>query len=293
MTVQREYHPAIVIAIEDPEKRGRVRVKCGAITGDDDQAYPDWVDPCLDWGWFYVPDIGEEIEVSWVVKDEHQRETAFAAFLENPDPQWRGKRFQSTENEDQEGNPQARRPIDTIFTEKNYGKRRGFGTPNGHVLMFDDTPGEEQVTIAWKGGDSYASATFDKDGSIIILNKSGAMIHMNAKDKQINIIDDNQNVISMDSVGVKIVDHSSNIISTSPDAVQIISAKDLLVKTGGAVSVDAGKIDLGAGAVEKGVLGDALNLYLTTKLSVPTAFGPSGPALLPLTTELSTTVKLK
>lgn len=63
------------------------------------------------------------------------------------------------------------------------------------------------------------------------------------------------------------------------------------------IELQAGSILIGpAGMADaSAVRGEDLNTYLTTKLSVPTAFGPSGPAVLPLTPgiELSTVVKLK
>lgn len=61
-----------------------------------------------------------------------------------------------------------------------------------------------------------------------------------------------------------------------------------LTSHNGTFTVDADSILLGsAGATEKAVLGDALNKWLMSAagLSVQTAFGPSGPAINPLTGE--------
>lgn len=56
-----------------------------------------------------------------------------------------------------------------------------------------------------------------------------------------------------------------------------------------------GQIHLGNGASQAAVLGDAFSTWLTTSLSVATAFGPSGPAAVGLTpgVQLSSTVKVK
>lgn len=56
-----------------------------------------------------------------------------------------------------------------------------------------------------------------------------------------------------------------------------------------------GQIHLGKSASQAVVLGDAFSTWLTTSLSVATAFGPSGPAAVGLTpgAQLSSTVKVK
>lgn len=56
-----------------------------------------------------------------------------------------------------------------------------------------------------------------------------------------------------------------------------------------------GQIKVGKGASQAAVLGDALSTWLTTNLSVATAFGPSGPAATGLVpgVQLSSTVKVK
>jgi len=54
-----------------------------------------------------------------------------------------------------------------------------------------------------------------------------------------------------------------------------------------------GTIELGVGASASVPLGEALSTWLTTQLTVSTAFGPSGPSTVPLTSEqLSSKVKV-
>lgn len=76
-----------------------------------------------------------------------------------------------------------------------------------------------------------------------------------------------------------------------------VTAKNATVTATEKAVVDAPAIELGAGATEAAVLGDALNTWLTspTGLSVSTAFGPSGPAITGLVSgvQLSTVVKAK
>lgn len=75
----------------------------------------------------------------------------------------------------------------------------------------------------------------------------------------------------------------------------ISPAGEIRVKGTNVVIDAATKVELGAGASESLVLGDALSTYLTSKLTVATAFGPSGPSSVPLVAgiELSNLVKGK
>lgn len=235
MAVQRERYPAIVTSIDDDQKRGRVFVKCLQITGDDDQVYPEPIEPSWDWGWFYVPDVGEEIEIEVVVSDDQEEDTFQQAFLEYPQITWRSKRHASQEGE-------APRLVNSLFTEKNYGKRRGFATPTGHVMMFDDTDGDEQVLLTWKknGAEEYAFLSFDKDGSAILSNKNGSMVYLNAADGEIMIADEHGNSISTADTGIKVIDQFSNVIELKDGVVQVLAQGDANITAGGNVVVDAG-----------------------------------------------------
>lgn len=87
------------------------------------------------------------------------------------------------------------------------------------------------------------------------------------------------------------LDVSFNEINVSSQLATVIEAQTTLDLSGlTGVNVNAG------GAADQAMLrGDALSTYLTTKLSVTTALGPSGPALLPLVpgAELSVLAKVK
>lgn len=165
------HYPAVVTFNQDPDKRGVIRVACAAIMGDEDTEVPVDVEPAHDWGWFYVPDIGEVVEVEVMehsAEDEHPGQASIAHL----DIKWRSARFF--------GNTEGATPtpVNTAFTEEHYGKRRGFATPAGHVLMFDDADGGEEIRLWWKDGG--ASVVIDKDGTITLTNKSGATFTMDA-----------------------------------------------------------------------------------------------------------------
>lgn len=163
-------YPAIVTKIEETDKLGQIFVKCSALSGDADTEYPDPIDPCHDWGWFYIPDVGEEVEIEIIVADGFDEDVPGAASIDEQRPRWRGKRFASAEGEQP-------RPINPLFTDPNYGKRRGFATPKGHVLLFDDTDGQEKIQVYWTNADGDVSCiTFLETGGIEVLDKAGNLV---------------------------------------------------------------------------------------------------------------------
>jgi hypothetical protein len=171
MALSTATYPAKVTFNQDPDKRGVIRVACVGLLGDEDTEVPVDVEPVHDWGWFYVPDIGEVVEIECVEgSDEDEQHGQMS--IDNIDLKWRSARHYGND----EG--EAPTPINPVFTSKNYGKRRGFATPAGHVFMFDDTEGSEEITLSWKDGS--ALLTFDLTGSIKLQNLAGATLVMDS-----------------------------------------------------------------------------------------------------------------
>jgi len=139
-------------------------VRSLSLLGSDDVVLQDWIDPCFDWGWFYVPDVGEQIEIE-VVSGSDRDEVPGQAFLEAPNFRWRGKRFYDPERPLDQGGPKT--PINEAF-KTNYGKRRGFATPGGHILIFDDTPGLETITLTWKNALGELQRIELKNGEVLL-----------------------------------------------------------------------------------------------------------------------------
>ncbi len=182
MPVTTEKYEATVSAIEgfegEDEKRGLIEVLCPAIMGDNETPVPVLCEPVPDWGWFYIPDVGEAVEIEFVTTSDRDEIWGQQA-LEALSPKWTGKRFLTdieTEGEDP-------RPIHDDFVSTNYGKRRGFATPFGHVLLFDDTPGKQRIYLthmaeqlapgAAPEASKYTRIEIEPDGSLKIgfLNK--------------------------------------------------------------------------------------------------------------------------
>lgn len=141
--MKTERHVATVSANDDPEKRARIRVTCPSLVGDDETPIAGWVEPALDWGMFVIPDVGEVVEIEVTVgadTDESYRQSA----IDQLNPRWRGTRFYDTRADQ----PRAIPHDDLVAI--NYAKRRGIQTPKGHTLVFDDTDGQESVSISWR-----------------------------------------------------------------------------------------------------------------------------------------------
>lgn len=149
-----ERHEAVVSSIDDPDNRGRFKVKCPGLMGDADTELPVFVELVPDWGWFMVPEVGEQVEIEIVVASDRD-EVWGQASIEALSPVWRGKRFVTDVELDKPFPPNplvpddgsvATPPHDDLVSE-NYGLRRGWATPHGHLLMFDDE--EPRVSLLW------------------------------------------------------------------------------------------------------------------------------------------------
>lgn len=166
MTQLREQFFAQVSKVDDPEKRGRIMVTCAAITGDADVELPMWIEPALDWGLFVIPEIGETVEIDTTALSEHD-ESFGQASIEALDPHWRGTRFYDTAADAPVAVPHP------DFTEENYGKRRGFHSKR-HTLVFDDTEGDESITISWRDKNGRVNQVFITDTNFAINLGGGA-----------------------------------------------------------------------------------------------------------------------
>ena len=310
-----EKYPAVVTRLDDELKSGAIFVTCPGIMGDEETELPDPIEPLFDWGWFYVPDIGEEVEIELVVQDDQQEEVFGQAIIDEPRLRWRGKRFRS------EAGDQSR-PIDPLFTGETFGKRRGFATPEGHVFLFDDTIDKKQAMLAWKKAkddSDYTQITVDKEGSVLLMTHNSIMLHLNAKDGEqgITALDAEGNMLATSKDGVVLNDKFGNIINLKDGQIQIISVGDLNVLAAKAVVMSSGgsgenvKFELASDGelvvtASKDVKIDCVNAELNatgtyklhdtadsplvrwTELNTwldahmhPTAFGPSGPPIVP------------
>jgi len=293
----QERHTAEVVATDDPEKRGRIRIKCSGILGDEETDLSTWIEPLLTWGFFLVPDIGEIVEV--VIDTCSDQDEIFGqTSITNPNPQWLGARYYQGE-----ADAEGRRTVPEEFTSKNYGKRRGFKTPAGHVLIFDDTQDSEELTLACSSGPAAARkqafVSMDAKGSIVLSNATGTTIYMNAADGQLAIIDQHGNTYASDSAGMKIVSKQGYFLEMKEGVVQLVCGGNVVVQANNA-SIKAAAVDLGNGADQFTIRGVDLMTWLNTHthttplvMAGPANIVTSPPVSPAPPTVLSTTTKVK
>lgn len=131
----QEFHFAIITDNNDPDRRGRLKLRCQSLIGADFEL-PDWVEPenplftsIDDGGSLFLPKIGSTVELVVDVHDPDFDQVRGERFLANPSAKWR----QAVPTASADAVPL---PADLIT---NYPNRRGFVTPAGHKLIFDDS----------------------------------------------------------------------------------------------------------------------------------------------------------
>jgi hypothetical protein len=266
--ISTEKHVAQVSNNQDPQKRGRIKVVCASVMGDGATELPQWIEPDFEWGWFSVPDVGEFVDIEHTDSADDD-ESPGQSSIHVPNFRWKGRHWGGTDTD-------VPRPVPDDFTKTNYAKRRGFATPGGHVIMFDDTEGSKKVSITWHGKDKeFSYSAWDEDGSVIHANKNGSLIYLNAKDKELSIVDEHGNSALMSDTGITLTDKFSNVYESKDGATQILNQGSVTVSCKNA-TIDAGKIELTAGATEAVLKGDSF-LQLFEAHIHPTGMGPSGP----------------
>lgn len=214
---------------ENEKLRGAIFFKSDTLTGD--KEFPIAAEPCFPiagqngFGFFAVPEPGDIVEIE--IDDA----------VEHPQPRWRCSIYSS---------------VDEIAREfrKNYPKRMGFRTKTGHVLIWDDTEGAEEVffehtfgsrikfstngNISFKArqitnrdeddeindieATEFAELLFDFNQKVIHLHDHHPnSIKMNSSG--VVALDKNNNKITMDSSGVIILDKNSNKTTKDNDGI--------------------------------------------------------------------------
>lgn len=197
-----------VMRVDDPDQRGRIQIMCPEVGHT--KTLAKWVDPSfaaagLNRGWFWPPEVGDSVWVSFERGDADRPNLYFGG--------WFGK--------------------DEVPKELGYPgkdkepKRRGFSTRTGHTFVFNEEDGKEAIELYWRKPGSQpdkkktaerdgdkASLVFDKEGSIVVTNKNGTHVTLNAKDKKITIEDkDNSNKIVMSDQSITITGNKKVVVA--------------------------------------------------------------------------------
>jgi len=256
---ERRYgkYRAFVIDNEDPEKRGRLRLYIPSVLGD---AETGWALPCFpfgggpSYGWFAVPEIDAQV---WAEFEEGDITR----------PIWTGVFWPNEEDVPEEA---AKSPPTT----------RLFQTPSGHIMQFDDEENEETFRLFHP---REAEIKIDKNGSLTLLDASGANITLDAEGKKIIIEDANGNQLVMDSSGVSVEDGNGNKIE--------MAASGVTVK-GQQVIVKGTQVMLGDQGGENIIKGMSFMTFFNTHTHTCAMPGsPTTPPVVPMTpAQLSTKV---
>jgi hypothetical protein len=237
-----------VVEVDDPDQLGRIKVSVPSI-------YPTetavWARPCFPSGHFFVPPIGAKVWVEFEAGDVSY-------------PLWVGTWY-----------PQGTVPPEADLPSPT---GRVVHTPSGHVIELSDVDGEEKLVIRHKL-DSFVS--IDKEGSILAANQNGSYLLLNAADAEVSLTGEQGHMLTIGDDGVVVL-HSGGarvevadgkVKITGPSAVQVVAQE---------VSLAAGALSLGGSAQDPAVLGNGL-MTLFNAHTHPTAMGPTGPPVPPLT----------
>lgn len=216
MSVVYEKYDATVTVNEDDENRGRIKVACIGLLGDEETELPMWIEPILDWGLFLVPDIGEIVEIEVAVSSDED-EVYGQMSIDNLDARWRGKRSYTVDEPEDE--IVTATPIHPDFLS-NYGKRRGFSTPHGHVIMFDDDPNNPTIQLTFQktkievgkppSASDYSRIEIESDGSMKVSLLETTTLHLQTEGKKLTVGIDG-------GASLEIADKDSNAVATIGD----------------------------------------------------------------------------
>jgi len=281
---------AFVMDNADPEERGRIKISCPEVGHDATKALNVWVSPAVDitgdrMGWFNPPLVGSLVRVAFDNGNANKPKLYLGGW--------------STE-------AGTRSPVPT---ELGYvdGKpqKRGFRSRAGHLLSFNDAPGEEAVRLLWHqiadgdpaktdpdkvaadlaAGDKFSALSFDVD-AIQLIDADGTKIVINTKDKQVMIQDSHGNLITMSADGISLIDKNSPASSVTLDGsgdVSIIAAKNINLNAPN-INCKGGGVFLGDAASFTVAISELLDPWLKSHTHNVPAGGPGSarPTLPPL-----------
>lgn len=224
---------------QDPDSLGRLKLRVPSLLGDQET---DWALPCVPYGGadqtghYFIPPVDAAV---WV--EFEQGDLSY--------PIWVGTYWTG------DGKPPADKP------EKHVLK-----TTFGHSLELDDTEGSEAIRLI-HGGDANPSIVIDEKGCIVITDKKGAEIHLDADGNQLTIKDANDNTVTLAQNGTKVEDANGNSITMDSSGVKV---------SGTQIVLDGSQVMLGGSGGEPVLKGQTFLQYFMTHMH-PTPMGPSGP----------------
>ncbi len=248
MDPQRTYYGkyrGFVVDNDDPERRGRLKVRVPSVLGD---ATTAWALPCLPFGGlanqglFLVPELDSQL---WVEFEEGNRDF----------PIWSGVFWQQQRDVPAEA-------------DVGYPASRVLRTPSGHVLHFADESGKEIVLLQHKDG---AELRLDETGAVTLKSRNNSRLVLDVDGNSATLTEAAGHALTMDPSGVTVKDASGNEIR--------LEASGITIK-GTQVVIDASSVALGGQGGEPLLKGASFLALFATHMHTTTAPGtPTSPPI--------------
>jgi hypothetical protein len=248
---------AFVADNTDPETRGRCKLTIPSVLG---ESVSDWALPCLPYGgapglgMIAVPPVGAQVVAEFLEGDASS-------------PMWTGTFWRTSDEVPEEHGANSEPSAKVLKTE------------SGHLLLFEDKGGEEQITLK---SSAEAVLEMDPSGSFALTDAGGARVTLDAAAGEIRVEDANGNSMVMASSGITLSDASGNEIVASGGGIKIQSSAT--------VTIEGPSVAVGGSGGEPLIKGTSFLSIFNAHTHNCTAPGaPSGPPLTPLTPAMLTT----
>lgn len=251
---------AIVVANQDPDQLGRVKVNYPWRGKQNTESPSEWAQVCLplaskESGFFYLPEKGDEVLVFFEGGnlDHPVILGSFYGKKAKPGPSGRAGDF----------NANGKNTL------------RYLKTRTGHLLCFDESDDNAGIVVQDKENRKFEIQTTKK--KVLISDEKGNKIELDGKNIEISTskanikLSENQMNLSFQSSKVQIEENEMQIKAS--DSQVTLSKGNLTIHSSGSIS-------LGDGASEALIKGNAFLQTFNNHVH-STAMGPSGPPLMP------------
>jgi uncharacterized protein involved in type VI secretion and phage assembly len=226
---------AYVVDNADPEQLGRLKVSVPSVLGQDIAV---WAFPCLPYGgsaghgWWFIPEIDAGV---WVEFEEGDPEF----------PIWVGTFWSKPGGESEVPKPNSADGSEEGSVQ-DPPTRKIIKSTKGHTIQFEDADGDEMVTIVEAANNHVI--TMDKDGIKITDGTNG-------------------HEVVLDKDGIKTTDgangHEVVLANSGITVTDGVNNNEIAMEGSGVTIKSGANINIGDGAAEPLVLGNALNMVLS------------------------------
>lgn len=280
------WYEAEVTDVKDPERRGRIKVRCQTLLDRDEEVgetdapeLPDWLEPMFfaagtpdqnggkPYGFFFVPCVGDTVEIE--VSDDAEMETENGM-------RWRCCVYPNSDSVPGLFKGEIGEETDP---EELYPHIRGILTPGDQGLIFADFPGLNSfVTLFSLGTDSLGELNPRQfitlglqdgfsDRVIFLADRFGNYISMEENGRIILQSSQLGHIIELTTDFVYAAHRDGGEVTIGNDFAEIKAANDEKVRIDDSGPGDTPKIMIGDGAGNPLALGDVLNDVLVNVLN--------------------------